>query len=128
MGTDIEKLNELSYKIIGCAYKVHRQLGPGLLESTYEVCHHYEMTNEGLNVERQKELPLVYNDIKLETGYRIDLFVEKKVIIEIKSIEAIAPVHKAQILTYMKLANIKLGLLINFNTVDLKEGIQRFIL
>lgn len=128
MTTSDKELNEISYKIIGCAYKVHKELGPGLLESTYEVCHHFEMTSSGLLVERQKELPLVYNDIKLEAGYRIDLLVEKKVIIEIKSVEAIAPVHKAQILTYMKLAHVRLGLLINFNTVDLKEGIQRFIL
>jgi len=128
MGTSQEDLNDLSYKIIGCAYKVHTALGPGLLESTYEVCHHFEMTNAGLFVEKQKELPLVYNDIKLEAGYRIDLLVEKKVIIEIKSVEAIAPVHKAQILTYMKLANVRLGLLINFNTVDLKKGIERFVL
>jgi len=128
MSTDNKELNELSYKAIGCAYKVHTELGPGLLESTYEVCLHFEMTNSGLFVEKQKELPLVYNDIKLEAGYRIDLLVEKKVIIEIKSVEAIAPVHKAQILTYMKLANVRLGLLINFNTVDLKRGIERFIL
>lgn len=128
MSANDKELNELSYKIIGCAYKVHRELGPGLLESTYEVCHHYEMVNSGLIVERQKELPLIYNDIKMEAGYRIDLLVEKKVIIEIKAVEAIAPVHKAQILTYMKLAKIRLGLLINFNTTDLKEGIQRFVL
>ena len=128
MNTDFKELNKISYKIIGCAYKVHSALGPGLLESTYEVCHHFEMTESGLFVERQKELPLLYNNIKLDAGYRIDLFVERKIIIEIKSVEVIAPIHKAQILTYMKLANIKLGLLINFNTVDLKEGIQRFVL
>ena len=96
MSTDNRELNELSYKIIGCAYKVHKELGPGLLESTYEVCHQFEMTSSGLLVERQKELPLVYNSIKLEAGYRIDLLVENKIIIEIKSVEAIAPVHKAQ--------------------------------
>ncbi len=128
MSTDNRELNELSYKIIGCAYKVHKELGPGLLESTYEVCHQFEMTSSGLLVERQKELPLVYNSIKLEAGYRIDLLVEDKIIIEIKSVESIAPVHKAQILTYMKLANKRVGLLINFNTSDLKEGIHRFIL
>ncbi len=128
MSTDLKDLNDISYKIIGCAFKVHKQLGPGLLESTYEVCLNYELTNAGVNAERQKELPLVYNDIKLEAGYRIDLLVEKKVIVEIKAVEAIAPVHKAQILTYMKLSGAKLGLLINFNTTDLKEGIQRFVL
>ena len=95
MNTDFKELNEISYKIIGCAYKVHRELGPGLLESTYEVCHYFEMCESGLFVERQKELPLIYNNIKLDAGYRIDLLVERKVIIELKSIEAIAPIHKA---------------------------------
>lgn len=128
MDVDFKELNEISYKIIGCAYKVHRELGPGLLESTYESCHHFEMLESGLLVERQKELPLMYNNIKLDAGYRIDLLVAGKIIIELKSIEAIAPIHKAQILTYMKLSHIKLGLLINFNVVDLKEGIQRFVL
>jgi GxxExxY protein len=128
MSTDFKELNDISYKIIGCAFNVHKQLGPGLLESTYEVCLQYELANAGINVERQKELPLVYNNIKLEAGYRIDLLVERKVIVEIKAVEAIAPVHKAQVLTYMKLSSAKLGLLINFNTTDLKEGIQRFAL
>ena len=128
MSTDIKELNDISYKIIGCAFKVHKELGPGLLESTYEVCLHHELTNAGVVAERQKELPLVYNDIKLEAGYRIDLLVDRRVIVEIKAVEGIAPVHKAQILTYMKLSNAKLGLLINFNTTDLKEGIQRFVL
>lgn len=123
-----DELNDISYNIIGCAYKVHSELGPGLLESTYEACHYFEMKNSGLSVERQKELPVIYNGIHLEVGYRIDLLVENKIIVELKSVEEIAPIHKAQILTYMKLADIKLGLLINFNTVDLKKGIQRFVL
>jgi GxxExxY protein len=122
------ELNELSYKIIGCAYKVHSGLGPGLLESTYEVCLQHELNNAGISVERQKELPLIYNEIKLEAGYRIDMLIDKRIILEIKSVDSIAPVHKAQLLTYMKLSDVKLGLLINFNTTDLKEGIQRFVL
>jgi len=128
INTDMKEYNDISYKIIGSAFKVHKELGPGLLESTYEACFNYELNNAGLFVERQKELPLIYHAVKLETGYRIDLLVEGKIIIEIKSVDAIDPVHKAQVLTYMKLSVIKLGLLINFNVVDLKEGIQRFIL
>jgi GxxExxY protein len=125
---DIETLNGISYKIIGCAFKVHKELGPGLLESAYEACLSYELSNTGLFVERQKELPLVYNEVKLDAGYRIDLLVERKVLIEIKSVEALAPIHDAQVLTYLKLSKIKLGLLINFNTVDVKKGIKRLIL
>lgn len=103
-------------------------MGPGLLESTYEVCHYHEMVQSGLYVERQKELPIIYNNLKLEGGYRIDLLVENKIIVELKSVDAVIPVHKAQLMTYMKLAKIPLGLLINFNTISLKEGIQRFVL
>ncbi|MBI2966592.1 MAG: GxxExxY protein [Bacteroidetes bacterium] len=128
MSTDFKELNGITYKIIGCAYKVHRELGPGLLESTYEACHYYEMNESGLFVERQKELPLIYHKIKLDAGYRIDLLVARKIIVEVKSVEDIAPNHKAQILTYMKLSKVKLGLLINFNSINLKKGIQRFVL
>ena len=128
INTDLEELNGISYKIIGSAFKVHKELGPGLLESTYEACFYYELNNAGLFIERQKDLPLIYHEVKLDAGYRIDLLVEGKIVIEIKSVDTIAPVHKAQILTYMKLSNMKLGLLINFNVVDLKEGIQRFVL
>jgi GxxExxY protein len=124
----MEKLNDLSYKIIGCAYRVHSELGPGLLESTYETCLEYELSEQGLKIERQKPLPVVYKDIKLNAGYRIDLLVEDEIIIEIKSCEAIAPIFEAQLLTYLKLANKKLGLLINFNTKDLKQGIMRRVL
>ena len=124
----MKELNEISYKIIGCAYKVHSELGPGLLESTYETCLQYEMTQSGIFVERQKELPVIYQNIRLDAGYRIDLLVDMEIIVEIKSVDSIAPIHKAQILTYMKLSDSKLGLLINFNSVHLKEGIQRFIL
>ncbi|MDP4267134.1 MAG: GxxExxY protein [Bacteroidota bacterium] len=117
--------NELSYKIIGCAMKVHSELGPGLLENAYEECLYYELRGLGLRVEKQKALPLVYHEVKLEAGYRIDLLVENKVIIEIKSVEALNEVHFAQILTYLKLMKCKLGLLINFNVKSLKDGIKR---
>ena len=128
INTDISKINDISYKIIGCAFKVHKTLGPGLLESAYEACMYYELLQEGFFVERQKELPLIYDSVKLDTGYRTDLLVENSVIIEIKSVEALAPIHDAQVLTYLKLAKVKLGLLINFNTVDVKSGIKRLIL
>jgi GxxExxY protein len=120
--------NDLTYEIIGCAYKVHANLGPGLLESTYEVCLEYELTKKGFDVLRQVALPVVYEEIKLEAGYRIDLMVNHTVIIEIKSVDTLAPIHTAQVLTYLKLAGKKLGLLINFNETDLKKGIKRLIL
>jgi GxxExxY protein len=120
--------NLITEKIIGCAIEVHKQLGAGLLESAYEECLFYELINKGLNVKKQLALPLVYKEIKLDAGYRIDLLVENKVIIEIKSVDAIADIHKAQLMTYMKLANIKLGLLINFNVTRLKDGIVRWII
>lgn len=97
------KTNDITYKIIGCAYKVHSALGPGLLESTYEVCLAHELLSEGLSVEHQKALPVIYNKIKLDAGYRIDLLVEDEIIIELKSVDAIAEIHKAQLLTYLKL-------------------------
>ena len=121
-------INDLTYEIIGCAYKVHSNLGPGLLESTYEVCLEYELVKKGFEVARQIALPVIYEDIKLDAGYRIDLIVNNMVIIEIKSVDALAPIHTAQVLTYLKLADKKLGLLINFNVTDLKKGIKRLIL
>lgn len=124
----MEELNKISYDIIGCAYKVHSKLGPGLLESIYQVCLEYELKKIGYSVESEKALPIVYHDIKLEAGYRIDLLVSKRLIVELKSVESINDVHIAQILTYMKLSGIKLDLLINFNVKDLKQGIKRFIL
>ena len=124
----MEALNKISYDIIGCAYKVHSNLGPGLLESTYQVCLEYELKKMGYDVEIEKALPVIYEDIKLDAGYRIDLMVNKSVIVELKSVEAINDVHIAQLLTYLKLSNIKLGLLINFNVKDLKQGIKRFVL
>jgi len=119
--------NELSNKIIGCALKVHSELGPGLLESAYEECLYYVLTKESITVEKQKPMPLVFEEVKLDFGYRIDLLVENKVVIEIKSVEAINDVHLAQTLTYLKLGNFKLGLLINFNVVILKNGIKRIV-
>ena len=121
------EINKLTEKIIGIAINVHRELGPGLLESTYEACMVFELINSGIKVEQQKPLPVVYRDVKLECGYRIDLFVEDSVIIEIKSVEKLLPIHKAQLLTYLKLSGCNVGLLINFNVKMLRSGIQRVI-
>ena len=115
-------------KILDCSFQVHTVLGPGLLESAYAECLFYELIETGLYVEKQKALPLIYKDMRLDAGYRIDLFVENKVIIEIKSVEILADIHLAQILTYMKLSDSKLGLLVNFNVTHLKNGIKRVIL
>ncbi|WP_457610661.1 GxxExxY protein [Lutibacter sp.] len=120
--------NEISKIILGKAIEVHRLLGPGLLESAYQECLFYELKNKGLIVEKEKPLPIVYKDIKLDHGYRIDLLVEKKVVIELKTVEFLNDVHSAQILTYMKLGDYKLGLLLNFHVKLLKQGIKRFIL
>lgn len=117
--------NEIGKILIDCALAVHKELGPGLLESTYEACLKYELINSGLYVESQKELPVIYKDIKLDIGYRLDLLVNNKVIVEIKSVEALNDVHLAQILTYLKLTGCKLGYLINFNVKLLKDGIKR---
>jgi len=122
------KENELTSIIIGKAIEVHRQLGPGLLESAYQECLFYELVNEGLKVEKEKALPIIYKDIKLDHGYRIDLLVENKVVIELKTVERFTEVHTAQILTYMKLGELNLGLLINFHVKLLKNGIKRFVL
>lgn len=122
-----EELDAISYKIIGLAIEVHRQLGPGLLESAYQECLYYELANAGLTVEKQKALPIIYKDVKLDHGYRIDLLVENKIVIELKTVEAFTDVHFAQILTYLKLGNYPLGLLINFDSKILKNNIKRFI-
>ena len=124
----MEKLNSISYNIIGCAYRVHSELGPGLLESTYEVCLEYELRMQGMDVARQVSLPVVYKEVKLDAGYRIDLLVEKLVVLEIKAVESVAPVHHAQLMTYLKLSGMKLGLLMNFNAQDMKTGIKRFVM
>lgn len=119
--------NELSTIVIGCALKVHTALGPGLLESAYGACLHYELIKSGLFVEVQKPLPLVYQTVKLECGYRIDLFVERKLIIEMKTVDVLNDVHLAQLLTYLRLSDCRLGLLMNFNVVRLKDGIRRVV-
>ncbi len=120
--------SKLTGMIIGCAIEVHKILGPGLLESAYEECLAFELSKAGLNVRRQKPVPVVYKTIKLECGYRIDLLVENEVVVELKSIDILAPVHTAQILTYMKFAEKKIGLLINFNVTKLVDGIKRYVL
>jgi GxxExxY protein len=120
--------NDITYEIIGAAIEVHKQLGPGLLESAYEVCLAHELRVRKLNVERQVPVPVVYKDNKLECGYRIDLLVEGRIVVELKSVDGLAPVHEAILLTYMRLSDRKLGLLINFNVAALKDGIRRFIL
>ena len=124
----MDKLNELSARILGCAFEVHSALGPGLLESAYEECLFYELQQAGLNVERQKSMPLVYKDVNLDAGYRVDLLVENSIVIEIKSVDTLNDVHIAQTLTYLKLSGCKLGLLINFNVKSLKQGIKRLII
>jgi GxxExxY protein len=119
--------NELSGMIIGCAMRVHSALGSGLLESAYERCLCYELANEGLSVQQQVPLPLVYKGVELDCAYRLDLIVENKVIVEIKSVESLKPIYSAQLLTYLKLADCKLGLILNFNVIHLKEGIKRIV-
>ena len=119
---------EVFKRILDCSFQVHNALGPGLLESAYEECLYYELIQNGLKVEKQKALPLVYKEVKLDTGYRIDLFVENCIIIEIKSVDSLSDIHLAQILTYLKLSNCNLGLLVNFNVRHLKDGIKRVIL
>lgn len=119
--------NEIATKIIGVSIDLHKKLGPGLLESVYESALAFDLKEAGLKVERQVPMPFIYKEVELETGYKLDLLVERLVIIEIKSVEALAPVHFAQLLTYLKLSDLKLGLLINFNTKLLKEGIHRVV-
>ena len=120
--------NEISNKIIQSAIEVHRHLGPGLLESAYEECLCYELSKMGLSFKRQQSLPVEYKGIKLDCGYRLDLVVEEKVIVEVKSVEKLLPIHQAQLLTYLRLSELKLGLLINFNSALLKDGIKRMVL
>ncbi len=120
-------INDLSYKIIGLAIEVHKELGPGLLESAYQECLYYEIKNAGLYVEKEKALPIIYKDIKIDHGYRIDLLIENKLVLELKTVEKYTDVHFAQVLTYLKLGNYPLGLLINFDSKVLKTNIKRFI-
>jgi len=127
-GTRRLQFDELSNRVIGCAIEVHRNLGPGLLESTYEQCLAHEMKLTEISFKIQHPLPVEYKGIKLDCGYRIDLFVEDSLIIELKSVERILPIHQAQLLTYMKLSGTSVGLLINFNVEYLKNGIKRMVL
>ena len=119
--------NELSNKLIGLAIEVHSILGPGLLESAYKECMFYKIRKAGIWVEKEKPMPLIFQEVKLDCGYRIDLLVENKLVIEIKSVEALNDIHLAQTITYLKLGNCKLGLLINFNVVRLKDGLRRVV-
>jgi GxxExxY protein len=120
-------IEEIFKKILDCSFKIHTALGPGLLENVYVECLYFEMIQSGLAVEKQKALPLTYEKVKLEAGYRIDLFVEDQIVIEVKSIDCLADIHMAQILTYLRLSKCKLGLLVNFNVLHLKDGIKRVI-
>ena len=120
-------LNEISGRIIACALKVHSAIGPGVLESVYQTCLLHELQKAGLSVQSQVALPVVYDNLRLDSGYRLDLLVEDTVIVELKCMEALLPIHKAQLLTYLRLANKPLGLLLNFNVVHLREGIKRVL-
>lgn len=120
-------INNLTRSIIGSAIEVHKELGPGLLESTYEACLFYELNQKGYFVEKQKILPVKYKEIELEVGYRIDLLVENQVLIELKSVKEILPIHSAQLLSYLKISNLQIGLLLNFNETKLVDGVKRII-
>lgn len=128
MKTEKERLNELSEKVIGAAIEVHRDLGPGLLESTYEASLMYELELQGFEVKRQLSLPIRYKDLEIEDAYRIDLLVEDLLTIEVKTVESLLPIHSAQLLTYLRMSEKHLGLLINFHTVRLIDGIKRQVL
>lgn len=124
---DIERINEVSGSIVDAAIKVHTALGPGLLESAYEACLVYELRKRGRKVFSQVELPVIYEDVRLDVGYRIDLLVDDCVIVELKAVDKILPIHEAQLLSYLKLSGFKVGLLINFNVMRLKQGIKRLV-
>ena len=125
--TERENLNRITENIIGAAIEVHRALGPGLLESAYEACLAFELAQRGLKVEQQKPLPVVYREVKLDCGYRLDLLIEEAVIVEVKAVDRLMPIHQAQLLSYLKLSGCKVGLLINFNVKVLKDGIRRVV-
>jgi len=118
----------LTEKILGCAYTVHSILGPGLLERTYEECLYYELKQNGFIVEKQKEIPLKYKEIWIDVSYRLDLLVENRIILELKAVDDLAPIHTAQLLTYLKLTGCQIGYLINFNVKSLRNGIKRYII
>jgi GxxExxY protein len=123
----MERENKLATEVIGAAIKVHKELGPGLLESAYKECLYFELFKSGFLIEKEKAIPLIYDEVKLDCGYRLDIILENKLIIEVKSVEALNEIHLAQTLTYLKLSKCKLGLLINFNVLLLKDGIKRVI-
>ncbi|HHT9107364.1 MAG TPA: GxxExxY protein [Candidatus Wunengus sp. YC64] len=120
-------LNQVTEKIIGAAIEIHKTLGPGLLESAYEECLCYELSRAGLHFQRQVDLPVLYKEERLDCGYRLDLIVEDAVIVELKTVECLLPIHEAQLLTYLKMKNLRVGLLINFNVPVLKDGIKRMV-
>ena len=121
------ELNKISGQVVDAAMRVHSVLGPGLLESAYEACLKYELEKRGLKVEQQVALPVIYEDVRIDVGYRIDLLVENEVILELKAVEKLMPIHEAQLLSYLKLSGKKVGLLINFNVLRLKNGIKRMV-
>jgi GxxExxY protein len=123
-----EAVDRIATEIVDAAYRVHSELGPGLLESAYEVCLHHELTKRGLTVRKQVSLPVIYDSIEIDAGYRLDLVVEDSVIVELKSAETLLQIHVAQVLTYLKLGGYKLGFLINFNVTRIKDGIKRIVL
>ena len=120
-------LNDISGQVVDAAFAVHNALGPGLLESAYQAALHYELVSRGLRVDKEVELPVIYRNVRLDVGYRLDLLVEDQVIVEIKSVDALAPIHQAQLLSYLRLSGRRLGLLINFNAVLLKDGVKRLV-
>ena len=124
---EAERLDQISRKIIGAAITVHRALGPGLLESTYEACLAYELVQLGLKVERQKELPVRYRGVVIDCGYRMDLIIEDAIVVEVKSIEQLLPIHQAQVMSYLRLSGLRVGLLLNFNVRILKQGLKRIV-
>jgi len=121
------RINEITESVIGAAIAVHRELGPGLLESAYEACLAYELNEKKLNVERQKSIPVIYRGVQLDCGYRLDFLVEDQVVVEVKAVDKLEPIHEAQIISYLKLSGCKVGLLINFKAKILKHGIRRFV-
>lgn len=122
-----DQLDQITRRIIGSAIEVHRALGPGLLESAYEACLAFELAEAGFNVERQKPLPVVYKKVTLDCGYRLDLLIEDRVVVEIKAVDEVAPIHRAQLLSYLRLLNKRVGLLINFHVRVLKDGVTRVV-
>ena len=125
--TEQQELDAISKGVIGAAIDVHRALGPGLLEAAYESCLAFELAQRGQFVERQKAVPIIYKAVEVEAGFRVDLLVDQRIIVELKAVEALAPIHKAQLLTYLKLTGLKIGLLMNFNVNILKHGLHRVV-